>query len=343
VKWLLLTIALFAVVAPMVLVSIVAWVLATHPWLAVGLAGVTVIRRTDPGRELPTLGSSAALHGTATGVPDDQWPIMVAAAENSGCGVDPRDLAAIAKTESGFGANNGPNPTSGAYGYGQFMPGTFKAEGGTGDPTRPANALPVMARMLCERGYTKDRTKALNSYGGCVTANCVTIGSYTGTYAGYIDQLVGGIVVTPPIQADASRAQIVDLAQQWVALNVPYLYGGSTTAGVDCSGLVQQVYGAVGIQFAHNAALQYNATRAGAIDPSQAQAGDLVFFHDTDPKDPGVDHVGIVIGGGQMIDAPTDNIPVRVESYLTPYWQSHLAGIHEVEQLTTPSGGPSTA
>jgi Transglycosylase SLT domain len=123
--------------------------------------------------------------GGGRGVPADQWALMVRVAQASPCGVTAADLAAIAKTESGFGADVGPNPRSGAFGYGQFMPGTFAAEGGSGDPANPADALPVMAKMLCEQGYATDRRRALNAYGGCTTPRCLGAGDY----ASAIDRL----------------------------------------------------------------------------------------------------------------------------------------------------------
>jgi Transglycosylase SLT domain len=151
---------------------------------------------TVPGVARPAGSSGGAVSGPAApsgpppaagvgGVPADQWPLIVAAAQKSACGVSAADLAAIAKTESGFGANVGPNPRSGAFGYGQFMPGTFAAGGGTGDPSNPADALPVMAKMLCEKGYATDRTRALNAYGGCLAPRC--LGSTD--YATVIDRL----------------------------------------------------------------------------------------------------------------------------------------------------------
>jgi len=254
---------------------------------------------------------------------------MVSAGQGSGCGIDPSDLAAIAKIESGFGTDVGPNPSSGAFGYGQFLPtprpglpNTFVAYGGVGDPNQAANALPVRAKMLCERGYATDRRGALNSYGGCVTANCLTGG---GDYASLIDKFAAQFA--PPVAAAGQLgAQILDLAGQWVAAGVPYLWGGNTMQGVDCSGLVVQVFSAVGIQLPRTAATQYAATQR--VNPTDVQNGDLIFFHDTDPGDPGVDHVGIVTdaANGIMTHAPEPGKNVQTTSYRSAFYQQHLQG-----------------
>jgi hypothetical protein len=290
-------------------------VIATHPWLATSyLTGpiVQTSRVASPG--MVVLGSAPP------GVPADQWALMVQAAQSSECGVSPSDLAAIATTESGFGSNVGPNPRSGAYGYGQFMPGSFAAEGGVGDPAQPTDALPVMAKMLCEKGYAANRTRALDSYGGCVSADCMPGG---GDYASVIDQLAATFV---PPAVSAAANDILGLAAQWVAANVPYKWGGNTMQGVDCSGLVQQIFAAIGIPLPRTAALQYAATTP--VSPDQVQNGDLIFFHDTDPSDPGVDHVGIVTdaANGIMTHAPQPGEDAQTTSYRSSFYQAHLQG-----------------
>jgi peptidoglycan DL-endopeptidase CwlO len=85
-------------------------------------------------------------------------------------------------------------------------------------------------------------------------------------------------------------------------LGVPYVYGGSSPAGFDCSGLVMYVYAQVGISLPHSASEQ---GRLGTRIPvSAAVPGDVVVLD-------GGSHVGIYVGGGRMIDAP---VPGRVVS-----------------------------
>ena len=83
----------------------------------------------------------------------------------------------------------------------------------------------------------------------------------------------------------------------------PYRWGGaSPRAGFDCSGLVQYVYGRVGIELPHYAAGQYGHGRR--VSRGALRAGDLVFFS-------GLGHVGIYAGGGKFIHAPRRGTTVR--------------------------------
>jgi cell wall-associated NlpC family hydrolase len=82
---------------------------------------------------------------------------------------------------------------------------------------------------------------------------------------------------------------------------VPYRYGGTSTSGFDCSGLTQYVYRQLGRDIARTAQQQFEEFRPIAM--SDAQPGDLVFFHDSsDPNSP-VYHVGVYEGGTSMVAA----------------------------------------
>jgi cell wall-associated NlpC family hydrolase len=88
-------------------------------------------------------------------------------------------------------------------------------------------------------------------------------------------------------------------------LGVPYVYGGASPSGFDCSGLVMYVYAQLGISLPHYTVAQWNATVP--VSSSQMQPGDLVFFD-------GLGHVGIYIGNGQFVDAPHTGSVVRIDS-----------------------------
>ena len=109
------------------------------------------------------------------------------------------------------------------------------------------------------------------------------------------------------IPANSSRgAAVVAMAMRY--LGVPYVYGGMSPRGFDCSGLVGYVYAKFGFHLARSAQSLYNTTRH--ISSSQAVAGDLVFFH----TGRGVTHVGIFIKRGVMIAAPHTGDMVKVQS-----------------------------
>ncbi len=97
-------------------------------------------------------------------------------------------------------------------------------------------------------------------------------------------------------------------------LGVPYVWGGATPSGFDCSGLVQYCYAQLGVQVPRTARDQYFAgTRIPADRLDLLRPGDLVFFaYKSDPEQ--IHHVGIYAGGGSYIHAPQTGDVVRVSS-----------------------------
>jgi cell wall-associated NlpC family hydrolase len=108
-----------------------------------------------------------------------------------------------------------------------------------------------------------------------------------------------------PARLPAGLAPAVDLAQRH--LGVPYVWGGESPSGFDCSGLVQYVYGQLGVDLPRTAAEQ---ARVGQPVASLADArpGDLLAFHDP------VDHIGIYAGNGLMVVAPKTGDVVKVQA-----------------------------
>jgi len=119
-------------------------------------------------------------------------------------------------------------------------------------------------------------------------------------------------------QDPSAHGQAVAIAMQY--LGTPYVWGGASPGGFDCSGLVMYVYGQLGVSLPHNAAMQYGV--GVAVPRSALEPGDLVFFD-------GLGHVGIYVGNGAFIHAPHTGDVVRVSS-LSGYYSSAFVGARRV-------------
>jgi murein DD-endopeptidase len=100
----------------------------------------------------------------------------------------------------------------------------------------------------------------------------------------------------------------------------PYRYGGSGPAGFDCSGLVMYSYRQAGLALPHNTDKQRRAARP--IKVADLRRGDLLFFNQEGKK---YGHVGIYVGGGKFVHAPSSGKSVRSDRLDTPYWRKHLS------------------
>jgi hypothetical protein len=224
-------------------------------------------------------------------------------------------LAGIAKVESDFGRSTLPGVTSGSNAMGaqgpmQFEPATFAAyavvaPGGAdpASPYEPADAIYSAARLLCADGGADPAHlyAAIFDYNHS-DAYVALVVAYADEYAqiaadggsGVVERGLGSVIV-----ADAETY-----------LGTPYVWGGENPGtGFDCSGLVQWVYAQAGISLPRVAQDQYDA---GPHLPAGATLypGDLLFFG-SGPS--GVEHVGIYVGNGEMIDAPYTGAVVRFD------------------------------
>src|SRR5271154_58003 len=124
---------------------------------------------------------------------------------------------------------------------------------------------------------------------------------------------VGGVAGGVPAISAPNQLVAAAIAYAEQQLGKPYLFGGTGPDAFDCSGLVMMAYRAAGVDIARTSEQQW-ATEV-RVPASQVQPGDLVFFVGSDgtPTSPG--HVGLVIGGGKMIEAYATGFPIRIAPY----------------------------
>ncbi len=131
-------------------------------------------------------------------------------------------------------------------------------------------------------------------------------------HRGGLDRFAGAVLArTSKIAQELTRSALR-------FLGVPYVFGGTTASGFDCSGFVQHVFAMLGIGLPRTADAQYDAGRPAVGGP---RPGDLVFF-DTYG---GVSHVGIYLGHGQFVHASSSH-GVEVSRLSESYWAARYVG-----------------
>ncbi|MBI2683897.1 MAG: C40 family peptidase [Actinobacteria bacterium] len=298
------------------------------PTLSGGLAGELDTYLTQRGSPLAGLGT-----------------VFVSAAAN--VSIDPRLLVAISGAETSFATYRpaqairnpfglGPNITYPGYeaaivaaaenlggrlykGDGRFTIATIQPRwapsGASNDPTNlNSNWVRNVSRYYAEQGGNPAASVFGDvSAGGpsVVMAQAASVTRAAPVAYGPAAEVVGGGSGAGPAAARDALS----------FLGVPYLWGGTTPAGFDCSGLVQYVYARQGVKLPRVAEAQ---GRVGIpIPPEQLQPGDAIFFADETGY---IDHEGLYLGGGSFVQAPHTGDVVKISSMYDPYYASRYAG-----------------
>jgi cell wall-associated NlpC family hydrolase len=148
---------------------------------------------------------------------------------------------------------------------------------------------------------------------------------------------VVGVTATAPQMSTASPTAASDVPQPTIAappsthgsvvgialsqVGTPYVWGGASPGGFDCSGLVMWAYAQVGVSLPHSTYAQY--AMGVPVSRDQLEPGDLVFFD-------GVGHVGIYIGGGQFVHAPHTGDVVKVSNLSEGWYAATYVGARRI-------------
>jgi cell wall-associated NlpC family hydrolase len=153
------------------------------------------------------------------------------------------------------------------------------------------------------------------------------------SFAGVPTFLTRQPTMLPP--TNTLGGQAVALAYQF--LGVPYVWGGETPLGFDCSGLTMYVYGQLGIRLGHYTGFQYY--EGLRVPRNQLQPGDLVFFHASSAGVP--QHEGMYIGNGSFIHAPQTGDVVKVSSlFETRYALAYVGAVRPYAEGGSSSPAP---
>jgi cell wall-associated NlpC family hydrolase len=145
-----------------------------------------------------------------------------------------------------------------------------------------------------------------------------------------VTAMLAGCAGTPQIPEQTTVRASNEVAEKAVdyareMLGRPYKYAGDTPAGFDCSGLVKYSYGRAGIAMPRDTQSQHRMSVL--VSTHGLREGDLLFFDQEGKKK---SHVGMYIGNGRFIHAPSSGGKVRIDSLNAEFWKKHFVEARRV-------------
>lgn len=121
--------------------------------------------------------------------------------------------------------------------------------------------------------------------------------------------------------------EMLELSKRFLGL--PYLWGGTSTYGFDCSGFMQMLYRRIGVLLPRDAQPQADWDGLKPVEPTQLEPGDLLYFGSGPKK---ITHTGLYLGNGEFINATTHLRPmVRIDRLDDPYWKPLLVACRRLK------------
>ena len=269
-------------------------------------------------------GNQPGQSGTAKGdIPRNYLELYKKAGEKFG--IPWNILAGIGKEETNHGRSTLPGVHSGqnyagAGGPMQFIAATFKSyavdgnHDGKKDRYDPADAIFTAGRYLKANGAPERTWNAIWHYNHAswYVDDVLTYAKHyaSGDFTVGNDAPAAGCDNNLPANASAAVKAVIQYAHG--QLGKWYLWGGAGPDRFDCSGLTMMAYRQIGVNIPRTSQAQW--AWGPKIKKGKEKPGDLVMFG----SPAGPHHVGLVIGGGKMIEAPHTGAQVRISSYNRP-------------------------
>jgi cell wall-associated NlpC family hydrolase len=270
------------------------------PWTI--LAGIGTVE-SDNGRTLlPGVHSGANAFGAA-------GPMQIGIGGAAGNVWGGAPVHPASQVVSGVATDEDGGPTASVYDPADAIAGAAKYLLEFQVQTNPAGAIFAYNHL---QSYVQSVLYYASAYAGgnfSVVSAQLPSGSDAAGCTGTAGGVAGGVpAISAPNQIVATA---IAFAEQ--QLGKPYLFGGTGPDAFDCSGLVMMAYRSAGVNIERTSEQQWATEQR--IPAGQVEPGDLVFFAGADgtPTSPG--HVGLVIGGGKMIEAYATGFPIRVATY----------------------------